>query len=89
MMKRVQGFALVAVALALSACGDRVQTIGVNSTASQPLIGVSTSKPLGGNAWDVSSSDPYVAPGWKAGDPASWNDHLRRRTQLQNDYAPR
>lgn len=62
----------------LGACGDRVQTIGV-----------SASKYVDGNSWDVSSKDPYVAPGWTPGDKASWEDHLRRRTQGQNDYAPR
>jgi hypothetical protein len=70
--------AAVLAALGLSACGDREQTIGA-----------STSKGVGGNAWDVSSKDPYVAPGWKPGDKASWEDHLRRRTQMQNDYAQR
>ena len=78
-MKRVHGFfLLVAGAFALSACGDRVQTIGV-----------SNSKLADGNAWDISSNDPYIASGWTLGDRASWEDHLRRRTQGQNDYAPR
>ena len=62
----------------LGACGDREQTIGV-----------SKAKQADGNSWDVSSKDPYVTPGWTPGDKASWEDHLRRRTQGQNDYAPR
>ncbi|HTJ07584.1 MAG TPA: hypothetical protein VL624_19735 [Caldimonas sp.] len=71
--------AAVAVAVAgLGACGERVQTIGVGK-----------SKLADSNAWEVSSSDPYVAPGWRVDDQASWEDHLRRRTQMQNDYAPR
>ena len=79
MMKRIHGLLLIAVAaFALSACGERVQTIGV-----------SNSKLADTNAWNVSSNDPSVAPGWKPGDKASWEDHLRRRTQLQNEYAPR
>lgn len=78
-MKRLQGFLLIAVAaFVLSACGDKAQTIGV-----------SDSKHADSDAWSVSSSDPYVAPGWTPGDKASWEDHLRRRTQMQNDYAPR
>jgi hypothetical protein len=78
-MKRLQGFLLIAAAaFVLSACGDRTQTIGA-----------SHSKLEDSHAWDVSSSDPYVAPGWKPGDKASWEDHMRRRTQMQNDYAPR
>ncbi len=78
-MKRLQFILLVvASASVLGACGDRTQTIGV-----------SNSKQADGNAWDVSSNDPYVASGWTSGDRASWEDHLRRRTQMQNDYAPR
>lgn len=77
-MRRLTPLLIVAAALALSACGDREQTIGVSS-----------SRALDQNAWDVSSTDPYVAPGWKPGDKASWEDHLRRRTQMQNDYAAR
>ena len=78
-MKRLHGFLLVAAAaFVLSACGDRTQTTGV-----------SNSKLADTDAWDLSSSDPYIAPGWTVGDRASWEDHLRRRTQMQNDYAPR
>lgn len=81
-MKRLNE-ALIAAAVALAvaglgACGDRNQTIGVGK-----------SKLADSDAWDVSSSDPYVAPGWKIDDKASWEDHLRRRAQMQNDYAPR
>ncbi|MEO6659556.1 MAG: hypothetical protein ABIN44_04410 [Burkholderiaceae bacterium] len=78
-MKRLQGFLLIAAAaFALSACGDREQTIGV-----------SKSKLADSNAWEISSSNPHIASGWTVGDRASWDDHLRRRTQMQNDYAPR
>ena len=81
-MKRLNEVLLavaVAVAVAgLGGCGDRDQTIGV-----------SKSRLADSNAWDIGSGDPYVAPGWSPGDKASWEDHLRRRTQMQNDYAPR
>ena len=77
-MKRLGWVLLALAATSLSACGDRDQTIGV-----------SKSRQADGNAWDVGSHDPYVAPGWTVGDRASWEDHLRRRTQSQNDYAPR
>jgi hypothetical protein len=75
---RLRWAALVLAAAGLAACGDRQQTIGVSS-----------SKLADTNAWEISSSDPNVAPGWTVGDRASWEDHLRRRTQMQNDYAPR
>ena len=77
-MKRMHWFFAVAV-LGLAACGDREQTIGP-----------STSRHADTNVWEATSGDPYVAPGWTPGDRASWEDHLRRRTQQgQNDYAPR
>jgi hypothetical protein len=77
-MKRLQ-WALVAVIVAgLGACGDRKQTIGV-----------SNSRHADTDAWEIGSNHPSTAPGWTVGDRASWDDHLRRRTQTQNDYAPR
>ena len=70
---------LVAATVAgLGACGDRVQTIGEN-----------TSRHTDTDAWEIASDHPSIAPGWTVGDRASWDDHLRRRTQMQNDYAPR
>ena len=29
---------------------------------------------------------PYVAPGWKVGDGASWEEQMRVRVQNQNEY---
>ena len=77
-MKRLHWFVLALAVAGLGACGDREQTIGV-----------STSRHADTNAWEISSNDPSIAPGWTPGDRASWDDHLRRRTQMQNDYAPR
>ena len=71
-------FLALASALALSACGDRPQTIRTGE-----------SRHADSNAWDVSGTDRYVATGWNRGDRASWEDQLRRRAQHQNDYAPR
>jgi hypothetical protein len=28
----------------------------------------------------------YTAPGWKQGDEASWEQHMKVRTQNQNEY---
>ena len=36
-------------------------------------------------AWQ-GASNPYGAPGWKAGDKASWEEQIRTRAQAQNDY---
>jgi hypothetical protein len=77
-VRRLQ-FAVLAVAVAgLAACGDRDQTIGP-----------SNSRHADTNLWEIGTSDPSIAPGWTPGNAASWEDHLRRRTQGQNDYAPR
>jgi hypothetical protein len=28
----------------------------------------------------------YMAPGWKAGNPSEWENQIRTRGQLQNEY---
>jgi len=64
----------VALAALLGACADKAQTAGAgsNKADSQP--------------WD-SSASAYNAPGYKAGDKATWEQQLRTRAQAQNDYA--
>jgi hypothetical protein len=59
--------------LALSACGDKEQTLGSNiKQDATPYSG---------------TGKPYAAPGWKAGDKVSWEQQLRTRAQNgQNDY---
>lgn len=32
------------------------------------------------------ADNPYVAEGWKSGDQASWEQHMRTRAQGQNEY---
>jgi len=63
-----------AAALALAGCADREQTAtGIKSDA-QPFSG--TDRP-----------HPYMATGWKQGDRASWEQHMKVRTQGgQNEY---
>jgi hypothetical protein len=77
-MRRLRWALLIAAVAGLGACGDRVQTIGTSNARHADT-----------NAWEISSSDASIAPGWTVGDRASWDDHLRRRTQMQTDYAPR
>ncbi len=37
-------------------------------------------------AWDA-AQDPFVVPGWKSGDEASWESQIRNRTVAgQNEY---
>jgi hypothetical protein len=35
--------------------------------------------------WDA-AQDPFVVPGWKSGDAASWESQIRNRTSEQNEY---
>ena len=69
--------ASVALTLAaLAACGDKPQTLGTG-TASKPDAA----------AFNGTGSQ-FVAPGWKPGDKASWEQHLKARMQNgQNDYS--
>ena len=63
---------LAAGALVLAGCAEREQTAGGIKTDTAPFSG---------------TSKPYVAPGWKPGDKASWEAQLKTRTvQGQNDY---
>lgn len=47
----------------------------------------SASKP-DAQAWAESPAahPAYMAPGWKAGDKAAWEEQIRKRNQAQNDY---
>ncbi|MDB5900431.1 MAG: hypothetical protein JWP41_4033 [Ramlibacter sp.] len=60
--------------LSFAGCAEREQTAnGIRSDA-QPFVG--TSRP-----------EPFMAAGWKAGDRASWEQHMKVRTQGgQNEY---
>ena len=63
----------VAAVAALGACTERPQTLdsGVK-VDTQPFQGTGMA---------------YASPGWKQGDKASWEQHLKVRTQNgQNDY---
>ena len=60
-------------AAALGACGEKAQTAGARKADAE--------------AWQGAPKDPYVAPGWTAGDATSWNHQLRARAQGQNEYS--
>ena len=63
----------VAAALALSACGEKPQAMKDNAKQDTAAF--------------QGTGMPYAAPGWKAGDKASWETQLKTRTQNgQNDY---
>ena len=74
-MNRVMVLTSVALsARLLAACGDKPQELG--SAARQDTAAFN------------GTGSPFVAPGWKPGDKASWEQHLRARAQnSQNDYS--
>ncbi len=64
-------------AIALVACGEKVQTIPVGAAKR-------TDAPV----WQTQDKR-FLAAGWTPGDEASWNAQMANRAQGQNDYAPR
>jgi len=61
-----------AAVLALAACGDKPQT-ATGAKSDTPVF--------------QGTSNPYNAPGWKAGEKTSWEQHLKTRLQNgQNEY---
>ena len=61
-----------AAVITLVACGDKPQT----------AAGVKSDVPA-----FQGTSNPYNAPGWKAGDKTSWEQQLKTRLQNgQNEY---
>ena len=65
----------LALAFALAACGEKVQTM--SSDSKKPDV----------PGWKGGSNAAYNAPGWVASDQPAWEAQLRTRAQNQNDYA--
>ena len=63
---------LLATAMALGGCAEKSQ--------------VAATKKADGKPWEA-SQNAYVVQGWKAGDQASWEQHLKARSQNQNEYS--
>ena len=64
---------LVSAAFMLCACGEKAQTAGAAKQDAAAYSG---------------TGKPFVDPGWKQGDKASWESQLRARMQgSQNDYS--
>ena len=62
-----------AALLGLAACGEKPQSLQTVKQDTASFQGTGM---------------PYVTPGWKPGDKASWEAQLKTRTQNgQNDYA--
>ena len=68
MMKRMS--LIVLSVAALTACGEKAQTLGTKNNATA----------------HSGAENAFVASGWTAGDKTSWEQHLRARGQYgQND----
>lgn len=70
-MSTTQRCLVVAAAIVLVACTERPQNLAPDKAGKEPWAGPATA---------------FTAPGWKPGDPTSWNDEIRQRTQGQNEY---
>ena len=76
MMGRSGSAALVVLlGLVASACMEQAQLTGEAGPRKADVA-----------AWQGAESGHSDA-GWKAGDAASWEQHLKRRTQGQNEYS--
>ena len=64
--------AALALALGLVACGER-------------STGGKTPRKADAKAWQ-GTDNAFVAPGWKVGEAAAWQDQMRVRAQSQNEY---
>jgi hypothetical protein len=55
----------------LAACGEKPQTAGTRKADVAAFQG---------------ADNGYGTAGWKAGDAASWEEHMKSRSQGQNEY---
>lgn len=62
----------IVLSAALAACSERPQTAAMGRASDVA-------------AWQ-GAQDPFVVPGWKPGDKASWESELQKRAQGQNEY---
>ena len=71
-MKTLMVCAGLALAAGLAACTEKPQTLTTRKADTPASQGTGSA---------------YVAPGWKPGDQASWDEQMRTRTQNgQNEY---
>ena len=73
-MRRIGRRALLVAALAISGCGETVQTIPG-----------SKERKIDSVSWQIKDNG-YLAHGWTPGSEASWDAQLKKRAQAQNDY---
>ena len=72
-MRFIVTCASLALLAGLAACTEKPQTLATRKADTAAWQGTGT---------------PYVAPGWKPGDQASWDEQMRMRAQQgQNEYS--
>lgn len=75
MMRFLMMISLLAMSLALSACGEKAEAKSTGKKGDAPAYS---------GAPDGKQS--YSVQGWTAGDKASWEQQMRARSQGQNEY---
>ncbi|HZW23367.1 hypothetical protein [Noviherbaspirillum sp.] len=65
---------LLSAAALLAACGEPDQTKAAGNTNRADVV-----------PWQ-GAHNPHVAKGWNPGNQASWENQIRARGQLQNEY---
>jgi hypothetical protein len=70
---RTLGTLAAGLAVLLAACGGKPD-------AAKAVLKVDQSPVAGADL-------AYAAPGWKVGDASGWEQHMRARTQNQNEYS--
>jgi major membrane immunogen (membrane-anchored lipoprotein) len=71
-MTRSTLWTTLAMAVLLTACGEKAQTAATHKADGKP--------------WEGAQS-AFTAPGWQAGDRASWEAQMKSRSQGQNEYS--
>ena len=76
MIRMIKICAALSIAMAVVACGDKPQAMSPGSASKQDAAAFS------------GTGSAYMDKGWKPGDKASWEQHLKARMQNgQNDYS--
>ena len=68
------GSVALAAVVCAAGCGDKAQTATVRKADAALAAGT------------TGVNTAYTAQGWKAGDATSWETHLKKRAEGQNEY---
>ena len=73
-----QGLTLLTLSIAAS--------VGFTACSEKPQIAAASGERKADAKGYSGAAADYNAPGWKAGDEASWQQQLKQRAQAQNEY---